>query len=89
VLAGKPVLVSNPYVLTELEHRVVWSRGSLDTMVRRKEFDLILLGNEVRDLNPSGRWPASVIEGIAQNYELQREFYCAPSLLTAYVPKHH
>lgn len=87
VLAGKPVLVSNPYVLTQLGDRIWWSNGSLGEMVRRKEFDLILLGNEVRESNPSVRWPTAVIEAVSQNYVLQREFYCTPSLLTAYVPR--
>jgi hypothetical protein len=88
VLAGKPVLASNPFVITQLGNRVSWSRGSLDEMVGRKEFDLIILGGQVPNFDPaSGRWSPKLIQNVSKDYVLQRSFLCAPGFGAAYAPR--
>jgi hypothetical protein len=87
VLASKPVLASNPFVITQLGDRVEWSHGSLEEMVKRREFDLILLGGQTQNFEPgSGRWSPALIRGVAENYKLRSLFSCPPNLGAAYAP---
>lgn len=88
VLSRKPVLVSNPFVVTQLGSRVLWSRGSLDSLVSQRYFDLILLGGEVKDFQPdSGRWSPLLVRNTADEYRLERKFRCSPYLSAAYIPR--
>jgi hypothetical protein len=88
VLTGKPVSVSNPFVVTQLEGRVAWSEGTLDGLVDRQYFQLILLGGEPRGYLPeSGRWSLPLMKAIEERYRLERRFACAPYLRAAFVPK--
>jgi hypothetical protein len=88
VLSGKPVLVSNPFVITELGHRIAWSRGPVDEMVKQKEFDLIFLGGETQNFDASsGRWSPEFIQNVGTLYRLKRRFRCEPNLVAAYVPR--
>jgi len=88
ILAGKPVLVGNPFVITQLGQRVPWSHGSPTEMVKRREFDLIALGGEVRNFDPqSGRWSPLLMQEIDREYQLQRRFLCHPNLGAVYVPQ--
>src|SRR5262249_24455480 len=43
VLNNKPVLVSNPFVVTQLKDSVDWQAGTLEELTRRQYFQLILL----------------------------------------------
>lgn len=86
VLGGKPVLIENPYGITQLDQRVWWTRGALSEMVRKREFDLIVLGGEIQNFDPgSGRWSTSLIQNIASQYRLERRFLCSPTLGAVYV----
>ena len=79
VLSGKPVLVSNPFVTTQLGDSVAWSNGSMGELVRNQFFDLIVLGGDVQHYQPeSGRWPLSVISGVGEHYREERRFQCFP-----------
>ena len=88
ILAGKPVLVSNPYVTTQLGSTVNWSQGSMGQLAAREYFDLIVLGSEIDTYKQhSVRWPPTMLEAIRQHYRLVRRFDCPPQLGAAYVPK--
>jgi hypothetical protein len=88
VLSAKPVLVSNPFVTTQLGNSVAWSNGSMGELVRNQFFDLIVLGGDVQHYQPeSGRWPLSVISGVGEHYREERRFQCFPHFVVAYVPK--
>lgn len=84
LLSGKPVLVSNPFVATQLGSSVPWSQGSMETLASERYFDLILFGN---DPHVSGRWSPALKDAVAQNYKLERQFQCSPFLASAFVPK--
>lgn len=88
VLAGKPVLVSDPYMMTQLGSSVRWSEGSMEQLAARGYFDLIVLGGEIDGYKPeSGRWPPALMEVIRQHYRLVRRLNCPPCIGAAYVPK--
>jgi hypothetical protein len=57
-------------------------------MVKRREFDLIALGGEVRNFDPqSGRWSPLLMQEIDRKYQLQRRFLFHPNLGAVYVPQ--
>lgn len=88
VVSGKPVLVSNPFVITELGHRIAWSRGPVEEMVKQKQFDFIFLGGETQDYDArSGRWSRDFIQNVGTVYRLERRFRCSPNLAAVYVPR--
>jgi hypothetical protein len=88
VLGGKPVLVSNPFVTTQLANAVSWSRGSIEQLVAGEYFDLILLSGPVKEHAPDdGRWSLPLLQSIGSRYTLQRQFPGCPSLGAAYAPK--
>jgi len=81
VLSGKPVLVSNPFVATQLGNSLAWSQGSLDQLAAREYFDLILLAGRA-----PGRWSPAFLQATAGHYEVVREFQCL-SVGAALVPR--
>jgi hypothetical protein len=87
VLSEKPVLVSNPFVYTQLEKQIHWSQGTVAQLVDRRYFDLIALGGDVEAYKTeSGMWPAAAISAIGRQYVVRYRFDCSPWLRTIYVP---
>ena len=83
VLTGKPVLVSNPFVATQLGDSLAWSKGSMAQLAEDGYFDLIFLGGAAHQYKPqSGRWPPALIEAVEQRYSAAAFFQCG----VAYVP---
>jgi dolichyl-phosphate-mannose-protein mannosyltransferase len=86
VLAGKTVLVSNPFVVTQLGNSVKWQAGSMEELAQARYFDLILLGGELKDIRPeSGRWSPELIKVIELRYSPVRSFQCLDAKV-AYIP---
>lgn len=85
VVAGKPVIVSNPFVVTQLGDSVDWQAGSIEQLVSRRYFDVVLLGGELKDFRPeAGTWSTTAINAIREGYSPAHEFQC-PSASVAYV----
>ena len=53
VLGGKEVLVSNPFVTTQLGNSITWQAGSVEQLVQWQYFDLIVLGGTLDSYIPS------------------------------------
>jgi hypothetical protein len=86
VLAGKPVLLSNPFVYTQLEDHIRWSNGTIKELVERQYFDLIALGGDAAAYrDDSGIWPRSTMEAIGRRYVLAYRFECSERLRRIYV----
>jgi hypothetical protein len=74
VFAGKPLLVSDPFLLSQM-----WEAGHYDTTalvdrVRLRYFDLIIVRGDVRQprfLNGQMKWPQPVLKAIAEFYQRQ------------------
>jgi hypothetical protein len=86
LLAAKPVLLSNPFVYTQLEDHVHWSHGTIAQLVERQYFDLIALGGDLAAYrDDSGIWSRSTMEAIGRRYVVAYRFECSERLRTIYV----
>jgi hypothetical protein len=72
VLAGKEVMVSDPFVYTQLVERAGWSDQELQERIHRHYFDLIVTGGPLYRL----RWSAPVRQAIAEHYRPIASFNC-------------
>jgi hypothetical protein len=87
VLAGKPVLVSNPFVMTQLGNSVEWQAGTLEHLAQSQYFDLILLGGTVESFVPnSGGHSPELIRAIRDRYVPYQYFQCDYAKV-AYLPQ--
>ncbi len=85
VLGGKPVLVSNPFVVTQLGNSVKWRAGSMEELAQGQYFDLILLGDELKHLRQDGKWSVELIDVMGHQYAPVRYFQCK-NAGAAYIP---
>ena len=86
LLSSKPVLLSNPFVYTQIENRLRWSNGTVAQLADQQYFDLIVLGGEAQTFrSESGLWPQSMMTAIAKRYTLAYKFNCSPWLQAIYV----
>lgn len=79
VMAGKPVLLSDPFVWTWLVKRQGWPQATIDNRVRSRSFDLIILYASAGSLRRSevyNRWPLSFLTAVEQNYKPAKYFTC-------------
>jgi len=78
VLGGKEVLVSNPFVTTQLGNSITWQAGSVEQLVQRQYFDLIVLGGTLDSYIPSaGGESPELIQTIGKRYVPVKYFECA------------
>ena len=78
VLGGKDVLVSNPFVTTQLGNSITWQAGSVEQLVQRQYFDLIVLGGTLDNYIPSaGGESPELIRAIRKQYVPDKYFECA------------
>ena len=84
LLAGKPVLVSNPFVYAQLVSHAGWPDPLLDR-VRAKEFDVILLREQIGVYRPDERFTKETLRAIRENYHPAAAFECYDSGF-AYLP---
>jgi hypothetical protein len=86
VLGRKIVLVSNPFVMTQLGNSVVWQAGSVEHLAQQQYFDLIVLGGTLESFIPaSGGSSPELIQTIGMRYAPYKYFQCAYSKV-AFVP---
>src|SRR5579864_4897095 len=86
VLGHKIVLVSNPFVMTQLGNSVVWQAGSVEQLAQQQYFDLIVLGGTLESFIPaSGGSSPELIQTIGKRYVPYKYFQCAYSKV-AFVP---
>jgi hypothetical protein len=86
LLSGKPVLVSNPYVFSQLAMHSGWSDAPIVDRIRSKQFDVILLMDPAgKYTGPDSRFTPDTVLAIKQNYHVATQFDC-PDTMFAYVP---
>lgn len=83
LLAHKPVFVSNPFVYRYLVTERGWSDAPLQTAIREKKFDLILLEHTLSESQAVGaeRWSPGVVNAIAENYHVVGYFPCQDAFM--------
>jgi len=82
VLAGKPVLLSNPFVYAQLVRSGKWPSGRVEHMLQESAAGLVVTSNHrLSQL----RWSEPALAAISSNYHLTRRFACSDAVL-AYEP---
>ena len=76
--AGKPVLVSDPFVYGELVQHGAWPDRRVEQLVSEKYFGLVVMVDEGSrpTLPGAGIWPASLLDAISTNYHIVDRFAC-------------
>jgi hypothetical protein len=85
LLTGKPVLVSNPFVHTQLVSHGKLDRDQIEERVLQKKFDVILLRDPIGAYPADVRFTRGTLQAIRQNYHEGAAFECFDSNF-AYVP---
>jgi hypothetical protein len=85
LLTGKPVLVSDLFIYTQLVTRSGWSDAPVRDRVARKEFDVILLRERIGVYRPNDRFTVETLRAMGQNYHEAEAFECYDSGY-AYLP---
>lgn len=85
LIAGKPVLVSNPFVYAQLVSHGKLAKDPVKELVLEKKFDVILLREAVGAYPADVRFTGATLQAIQQNYHEAGEFACYDSG-HAYVP---
>ena len=76
LLAGKPVLLSNPFVFTQLVAYKGWSDAPLRDRLRAQQFDAVLLATPLKLYMLNERWPPGVLKQIEMSYHPAARFSC-------------
>ena len=82
VLAGRPVLLSNPFVYAQLVRSGKWPSGRVEQMLQDSTADLVMIG---KPRISEQRWSQPALAALAANYHVSRRFVCADAML-AYEP---
>jgi hypothetical protein len=87
LLAGKTLLVTDPYGYTQLVRNGGWSAAPVDDLVRRRAVAAVVLSHDISHLRAlqTDRWPASTLDALKQNYRLDATFAC-PNGRAVYLP---
>jgi hypothetical protein len=79
VMAGKPVQLSDPFIWGWLVRRGGWSDAELQSLVRARAFDLVILNGPIgwqKEIGEISRWPLPFLDALQQNYRPTRVFAC-------------
>ena len=84
VLAGKPVVLNDPFAYTLLVKNKGWPEAPLNESVRAREFDAIVVSGDLaylrrkapETLSSDSRWSPAFVETLAENYRPTRRFLC-------------
>jgi hypothetical protein len=82
LLTGRPVLLSNPFVYTQLVRHGSWPSQPVEKMLQQSEADLVIIG---KPSISEQRWSSPALAALAANYHLTHRFACADAML-AYEP---
>ncbi len=78
LLAGKPILVSDPFVFGQLVQHGVWPVKRVEGMVDEQYFGLIVMSRDPFQTEPGGSdvLPESLVTAIERNYRTVNRFTC-------------
>jgi hypothetical protein len=78
LLAGKPILVSDPFVYGQLVRHGLSPDRQLENLLNKRYFGLIVMSYDPFqfDARKSDMWPASLVDAIARNYRTVDRFTC-------------
>jgi hypothetical protein len=78
LVAGKPVLVSDPFVYGQLVKHGRWPDRQLEDLLNKRYFGLIVVSDDLSQmkLHASDVWPESLVNAIDRNYRVVDRFEC-------------
>jgi hypothetical protein len=92
LVAGKPVLVSDPFVYGQSVAHGKWPDREVEQLINKKYFDLIVREDDptAARLRGSDIWPGALVNAIGQNYGVVARFTCrdAGVILEPLSPQH-
>lgn len=87
LVAGRKLLLTDPYAYAQLEVHGKWHAPPLEGLVRARAVPTIVLSSDVATLRERrwDRWPPALLDAVEQNYVLDRRFECRDGA-AAYIP---
>jgi hypothetical protein len=78
LMAGKPVLVSDPFVYLQSARHGLWPDGQVEGLVKEQYFDLIVMSNEPMATKSTNAdvWPDELAHAVGRNYRAVARFNC-------------
>ncbi len=78
LVAGKPILVSDPFVYGQLVQHGLWPDRQVEHLVDQKYFGTIVMVNDASParLPGAGIWPESLLAAIQRNYRVVNRYDC-------------
>ncbi len=83
LLAGKPVLLTDPFVYGQLVQHGIWSDSALVRLVNQRYFDAILTTVDPEHIKTGEEtvWPPFLLEAMGRHYHPAKNFHCRDSSL--------
>jgi hypothetical protein len=83
LLAGKPVLLTDPFVYGQLVQHGKWSDSNLVRLLNERYFDAILTTVDPEHIKAGDAtiWPPSLLEAMGRHYHVVKRFQCRDSSL--------
>jgi hypothetical protein len=87
LLAGKRLLITDPYSYAQLVERAGWVEAPIDERIRRGQVAAVVLARDIPRLRSEGspRWTPQFLNAVEQGYTLVRSFDC-PNGRAVYLP---
>jgi len=78
LVAGKPILVSDPFVYDQFLKHGLWPDSQVESLLRNRYFDLIVMTYDPSQARVGGvdTWLAPLATVIERNYKVVRQFDC-------------
>lgn len=88
LVAGRKLLLTDPYAYAQLVGHGKWNAPPLDDLVRARAVPTIVLSQDIATLRARrwDRWPPALLDAVEQHYTLDLRFECRDGG-GAYVPK--
>jgi hypothetical protein len=81
LVAGKPILISDPFVYGQFDKRGLWPNRNIEDLVNQQYFDLIVMSREPAEVKALGSdvWSESLAGAIGRSYRTVDRFTCRGS----------
>lgn len=78
LLAGKPILVSDPFVYGQFVKQGLWPDRRVEELLNERYFGLIVMPHDPSQIKEHGSnfWPESLVSAIDRNYRIVNRFTC-------------
>ncbi len=78
LVAGKPILISDPFAYGQFVKHGLWPDRRIEDLVNERYFDLIVMSRDPAQVRAMGSdvWPESLAGAIGQNYQVVERFRC-------------